>query len=158
MKRIGGRLYLHASYTKLLDSKLYFDTSRALQAASNMLGEFNWNCIRIKPNREGGANEVAFQWAPDFLTAPEPQVVQTVRCGHNKELDIWTVKDQQVHTNTIWHHKWMWVGPDFKGFNYEDSKRRSELWKRFVAKEELTKIGNKVYWESIKHRWESYGH
>lgn len=153
MKRIGGRLYLHASYARQLDSNLYAETTKALRVASEILGEFNWNCIRIKPDGLGGADEIAFQWSPDFLTSPEPQVVQTVRCVWNKELDIWTVKDQQVHKNLIWHHKWMWVGPEFNGFDYEASKKRSARWKPHVSKTELTKIGNKIYWESIKHRW-----
>ena len=154
MKRIGGRIYLHASSSKLLSSNLYAETTMALRVASELLGEFNWNCIRIKPDHLGGATEIAFQWSPDFLTAPEPQVVQTVRCIWNNELDIWEVKDMKAHTNLIWHHKWMWVTPEYKGFNYEDSKARSATWKPHVSKTELTKIGNKVYWESIKHRWE----
>jgi hypothetical protein len=154
MKRIGGRIYLHASSSKLLSSTLYAETTRALRVASELLGEFNWNCIRIKPDSVGGADEIAFQWSPDFLTAPEPQVVQTIRCIWNNVLDIWEVKDMRVHKNLIWHHKWMWVTPDFKGFDYEASKRRSATWKPHVNKSELTKIGNKVYWESIKERWE----
>ncbi len=155
MKKIGGRIYLHASCSKLLSSTLYAETTRALHVASELLGEFNWNCIRIKPDKVGDcAEEIAFQWSPDFMTSPEPQVVQTVRCIWNKELDMWVLKDQRVHTNLIWHHKWMWVTPDFKGFDYEASKRRSALWKSHVSKSELTKIGNKVYWESIKKRWE----
>jgi hypothetical protein len=155
MKRIGGRFYLHASCQAQLSGDLYAETARALKVAQQILGDFNWNCIRIKPDGLGLADEVAFQYSPDFNTADEPEVTQTVVCVWNKELDMWTVKDQRVHKNTIWHHKWMWVHKDYKGFNYEASKKRSATWKPHVSKSELPKIGNKKFWESIKSRWES---
>ncbi len=153
MKRIGGKLYLHESVLKFLSKDLYEEVEKALKSAYTTIGSFNWNCIRIKPDGFVGAMEIAFQYSPDFDSADEPEVIQTVRCLWmcNNE---WEVKSIKAHTNTIWHHKWMWVNPDYKGFDYEASKARSALWKPFVKKEELTKIGNKIYWESIKPRWE----
>jgi hypothetical protein len=157
MKKIGGRIYLHKSACSLLDSNLYYCASKAKEVCEHIIGSFNWNCLRIKPDGLGGAFEVAFQYSPDFNEADEPEVVQTIPVIFNDVMDMWEVSDIRVHKDTIWHHKWMWVKPDYKGFDYEASKARSALWKPHVKKSELTKIGNKVYWESIKGRWEN-GH
>jgi hypothetical protein len=154
MKKIGGRIYLHASACSMLDSVMYFCVSRAKATCDQILGTYNWNCLRIKPDGLGSASEVAFQWSPDFNTADEPEVLQTIRVMYNDVMDMWGVCDIKVHKNTIWHHKWMWVKPDYKGFDYKASKARSALWKPHVKKSELTKIGNRVYWDSIRTRWE----
>jgi hypothetical protein len=145
MKKIGGRIYLHMSNLKSLDTIYHYDILKARHIVEVCLGGDNtqWTCIRIKPNEQ-----VAFQYSPDFDTADEPEVSITMA------VDLIGKVSFRSHNNTIWHHKWMWVTPDYKGFNYEDSKARSATWKPHVSKTELTKIGNKVYWESIKHRWE----
>ena len=31
-------------------------------------------------------------------------------------------------TNQIWHHKWMWVKNDYKGFDVQESYEWSKLW------------------------------
>jgi hypothetical protein len=152
MKHINGRLYFHISHFCKLESELRHDIIIACWAAQDAVSDFKWNCLRVKPNGISGFSEVAFQYSPDFDTADEPQVVRTVVCIP-KNL-WWSFKRDTVHKNLIWHHKWMWVNPDYNGFDYEASKARSALWKPHVSKKELSKIGNKVYWESIKHRWE----
>lgn len=131
------------SYIHKLDKALLFEVEKA-QNFLHVLGDKTpWNCIRIKP-----FVEVAFQYSPDFDVADEPEVAYTMVIRNGK------VVVRPSNNNPIWHHKWMWVDPTYKGFDYEASKARSALWKPHVKKSELTKIGNKVYWESIKERWE----
>lgn len=146
-KKIGGRIYLHGDYIKSLDNRLLDAVIDARELAEDTLGNFQWNTVRIKPDGTGGATEVAFQYAPDFDYDDEPEVMQTVAVS-NGEVHI------RQHKNTIWHHKWMWVDSNYKGFDYEASKARSTLWKPFVKKNDIPKIGNKKFWESIKSRWE----
>jgi hypothetical protein len=144
MKRIGGRIYLHTSNIQSLDKIYHFDIEKARHIVEVCLQDrTKWNCIRIKPNEQ-----VAFQYSPDFNSADEPEVTITMAVDLIGKIVI------RTHNNTIWHHKWMWVDSTYKGFDYEASKARSALWKPHVNKSELTKIGNKVYWESIKKRWE----
>jgi hypothetical protein len=152
-KKIGGRYYVHKDYIKSLPVGLIYEVINARESAENSLGTFDWNCVRVRPDGVGGASEVAFQYSPDFDTTDEPQVTQTVSCVFND--NVWEVSDVRKHDGVIWHHKWMWVGPDYKGFDYEASKARSALWKSHVAKDEIPKIGRKSFWDKIKPRWET---
>jgi hypothetical protein len=151
-KKIGGRMYFHKDYIKRLPMGMLYDVISCLEVAEGVLGSFEWNTVRIKPDGVGGVLEIAFQYSPDFDTADEPEVKQTVVCVPND--NTWKVLDVKKHKNTIWHHKWMWVEPDYKGFDYTASKKRSALWKPYVTKPEIPKIGNKTFWDSIKSRWE----
>jgi hypothetical protein len=144
-KKIGGRLYAHKDYA----FRQGFDITGFLEVAEDILGDFKWNCVRIKPDGIGGCLEVAFQYSPDFDAANEPQVVQTVAVKHNGDVKVLNHKD------TIWHHKWMWVGSDYSGFDYAASKQRSALWKQYVTKTEIPKIGNKPFWDTLRSRWET---
>jgi hypothetical protein len=151
-KKIGGRIYAHKDYIKSLSIVHIPEIVAALQVAEETLGDFDWNTVRIKPDAVGGLKEVAFQYSPDFDTADEPEVVQTVTCV---SIDgTWKVYVRK-HKDTIWHHKWMWVEPNYKGFDYEASKARSALWKKFVSPEEIPKIGRKSFWDKLRVRWES---
>lgn len=143
-KRIGGRIYLHKSYIASLNSELVNEVTFAMDKAIELLGSFAWNTIRIKPN-----GEVAFQFSPDFDSADEPEVTQTVTVNIDGSVKL------HNHSGLIWHHKWMWVAKDYIGFSYSTSKAHSALWKPLVKKEELPKIGQKKFWESIKTRWDS---
>jgi hypothetical protein len=151
-KKIGGRIYAHKDYIKSLSYSYIPEIIDAEQVARETLGNFEWNTVRVKPDDVGGLSEIAFQYSPDFDTSDEPEVVQTVVCVPSN--GGWKVARVQKHTDIIWHHKWMWVDKDYKGFDYEASKARSDLWKKFVGKDELPKIGNKKFWDKIRIRWE----
>lgn len=142
-KVIHSKYYVHKQYSKLIlpDHRLEFFLNRA----KNIIGNFEWNTLRVAEDYV----QIAFQLSEDFDTADEPTVDRTV-C-----VDLINDKIKITETpNAIWHHKWQWVEPDYKGFDYYKSKARSELWKPFVKPEEVCKIGNKTFWNSIKHRWE----
>jgi hypothetical protein len=152
-KRIGGRIYLHQNYMKVLGADMIHEVTFALEKAEEVLGSFDWNTLRIKPNAVGGADEVAFQFSPDFDSADEPEVTQTVTV--RLDGSDWSIVNVHDHAGMIWHHKWMWVDKDYTGFSYAASKAHSAKWKPLVKKEELPKIGRKKFWESIKTRWDS---
>lgn len=152
-KRIGDRLYLHKNYIKSLDSDLVHEVIFALEKAEEVLGTFTWNTVIIKPDGVGGAEEVAFQFSPDFDSADEPEVTQTVTVQMSGP--DWEIVNLRDHSGLIWHHKWMWVDKDYTGFSYAASKAHSAKWKPLVKPDELPKIGRKKFWESIKTRWES---
>jgi hypothetical protein len=152
-KKIGGRIYAHKDYIKSLSIIYIPEVIAALQVVKETLDDFTWNTVRIKPDAVGGLDEVSFQYSPDFDTADEPEVVQTITCVPMD--NTWEVIRIKRHTDTIWHHKWMWVEPNYKGFDYEASKARSVLWKKFISKDEIPKIGRKSFWDKLRVRWET---
>jgi len=152
-KKICGRIYAHKDYIKSLSITAIPQIIEALQVVKETLDDFQWNTVRIKPDAVGGLEEVSFQYSPDFDTADEPEVVQTITCVPMD--NTWEVVRIKTHTDTIWHHKWMWVEPNYKGFDYEASKARSALWKKFVSPSEIPKIGRKSFWDKLRVRWET---
>ena len=48
----------------------------------------------------------------------------------------------------IYHHKWLFVKDDYKGFDVEESKKRSIKWLSVSDKINMSKIGYKNYWEN----------
>jgi hypothetical protein len=140
-KQVGSKLYVHAQYVKgAVPDELLLNAVRA--AGAKIIG---FDCVRY----DSRTGSLAFQFSSDFDTAEEPLVDRTVRVSPEGRVQ------ESVGMGQIWHHKWMWVADDYAGFDVEASKRRSQLWKPHVSKEELRKIGYKKYWDSIRHRWEA---
>ena len=67
---------------------------------------------------------------------------------------VWTDLRQINYTRptgAIYHHKWMMVGDDYRGFDIDGSKRRSERIKQVMFENPgiaPNQIGNQVYWET----------
>lgn len=74
--------------------------------------------------------EVRFDEAPDFDTAREPRAGLTYRVHRNGFVEK-RVVDQ------IWHHKWLWVKDDYKGFDIQESFNWSKEW--------LSKLNERAY-------------
>jgi hypothetical protein len=144
-KSIHNKIYVHRNYSHLVIGEE--ELKPFLEYAKEELENFEWNALRVV-KQCGIAIEVAFQLSKDFDIADEPTVDQTVKVSYYGTVNV------KYSSNMIWHHKWQWVEPDYKGFDYLKSKARSELWKPFVKSFEMSRIGNKNYWESIKSRWE----
>lgn len=141
-KSIGGHIYVHKDYAdRVVPSK---DLAQAKKiAGAHAEGH---TTVRYTPK----TGEVAFQFSPDFDTAHEPTVTKTVTV-RGKETKVWQGSQEKPQ---IWHHKWQWVGDDYKGFDVQASKQRSLSWLPHIQPGESSKIGSKHYWDSIKHRWE----
>ena len=114
-KEIGGDIYLHKSYA---DDVVPADI---MDNAEDMLDEydssFTYNCIRYSPK----TGAVSFQEAPDFDTAREPIVGDYITVFPDG-----TIKTG--HSNYIWHHKWLFVKNDYKGFDVQKSWEWSKKW------------------------------
>lgn len=112
-KVIGGKIYLHKNYLNVVVN------NKDIQKAISCLPEgFKYNCVMICPTR----NVIRFDEAPDFDTAREPHVGDTI------EVNVITKKIRKSHSNAIWHHKWMWVDDDYTGFDVEESFQWSKYW------------------------------
>jgi len=144
-KTCGSSLYVHRLYEEQV-----VPTSALLHAKRVLIQYLNdTSYTGVKYDRRTG--NVTFQWCDDFDTADEPTVGRCfVLTGQGRVKIIEKKEDPQ-----IWHHKWMWVADDYKGFNVEASKKHSELWTKHVSPEERRRIGTKSFWEKLKHRWEN---
>jgi len=87
-------------------------------------------------------DRVTFTQSPDWDTADEPVVGDRWTVEPEKE-----TKFRRMNPNNpqIYHHKWMFVKDNYKGFDVEESKKRSEAWEKL--KPNKSKIGYKKYWE-----------
>lgn len=115
-KEIGGKIYFHKLYRREIIPDDEWDY--AVSVLEENYPNFRYNCIRYDPV----ATTISFQQAPDFNTASEPVVGDyvTVNCR--------TGKLSSGHSNSIWHHKWLWVKDDYTGFDVDDSFEWSRLW------------------------------
>ena len=130
-KKIGGRTYLHHSAVRLRP-----DLESLVRQAQSLAGHWRWNVVRIDPRRQ----EVAFFQSPDFDTAPEPTVgpalVVNVATGGTRR---WS------QPGLIYHHKHLFVGPGYRGFDVAASARRSGRWESLGV--DKSRIGRRDYWE-----------
>jgi GGDEF domain-containing protein len=137
-KKTQGAFYIHVS---ALDQLSPEQRARVDSAAKSIPGELTDYAI-VKVVNDGS---VSFIKSPDWDTAPEPTVGDSVKVNPDGEVTF----TKQPSNPTIYHHKWEFVKDDYSGFDVEESKRRSELWKNSGIPEaaDLNRIGRKDYWE-----------
>ena len=128
-KHIGGAVYVHKNYEK------QFPKDELKKAKSLLPKDFEYDVVKYIPKTKA----FSFIISKDFDTRDEPSV--------NGGL---SVKDGVVKkfgdNGWIYHHKWQFVGNDYKGFNISDSKKRSEQWMALKGINK-SKIGQRKYWE-----------
>ncbi len=137
-KKCRNNLYIHRDYIDLVDipEHLYIDRYNRLMGKDILPG-----VDIIKYDRTHGT--VSLIGCFDFDGEDEP-IIQMV----------WTDLRQINYTRStgsIYHHKWMMVGDDYKGFDIDASKQRSArikqvMWENPGIAPHLT--GNQVYWKT----------
>jgi len=136
-KDIGGRLYVHKEYVGRLPEVLQHRYKDAIGAIRSVDPDFIWNAVALDLR----GDKVTLMEAPDFDTADEPRVGI-----------YWTVTPgkppKRGQTNQIWHHKWLWVDDDYRGFDVEQSFERSQKWLG-LPDIPFNKIGNPEFWQKF---------
>lgn len=109
-KMMGGALYVHANYENVLP-----DISQFKEILEQQYPDFKYNIIKYSPNA------VSFLYSPDFDSANEPVISEyvTVKSDGNTK---------RGRTKTIYHHKWLFVGDDYTGFDVDAAFERSRAW------------------------------
>lgn len=134
-KKIGSTTYIHKSAVDKLDA--------AAQSRINEItvpkdfGEYEV----IKYDKK--TNNVSFIKSPDWNTNPEPIVGDSIMFKDDGSSKI---TKGRKNNQQIYHHKWMMVSEDYKGFDVEESKKRSEQWEKSDIEFDRKKIGNSDYW------------
>ena len=121
-KAIGSKLYVHKDYADMAIPKHIYEKAKELLYKYEPGLSFNCLCYDTKT-----PNIIRFDEAPNFDSAREP------RPGI-----MWTVDVSRIHegercyrvsySDAIWHHKWMWVKEDYKGFDVQENYEWSKLW------------------------------
>jgi hypothetical protein len=134
-KVMGSVIYIHKNYENQLPQE-------ALRLAKSKLPK-NYDYTTVKYDKKYGT--FSFIQSPDFDTADEPIVGMSIKITPEGGKII----TPQAKDPLIWHHKWQWVGDDYKGFDIEASKIRSKKWQNIVNKDKeiLSRIGRKSYWD-----------
>lgn len=128
MKVVNSCYYVHKNYADSLPVKVKLDI------------DFEYTIIKYNKV----SKVVTYISCPGFDTEQEPVLGDCFLVyPDGKTKLIPGCKDNPF----IYHHKWMFVGEDYKGFDVDASKQRSnriESWK--VDKK---RIGRKRYWDKV---------
>lgn len=130
-KDIGGALYVHRSVEEVLPSD-------ALRTAKSKL-PVGYSYQVVKFHERKGV--FSFVRVPDFDSESEPGIEESISV-----LPDGTVQRRSLGGDVIYHHKWLFVRDDYKGFDVEASKRRSTDIAALTDVNPL-RIGRRQYWE-----------
>lgn len=138
-KQVGHSLYIHKLYADQVIPKAVLDTATEIMTRSNP--DFNYNSLMWDVKQK----IVRFDEAPDFDRAQEPHVGEYVSVSLDGKFP-----PRKGHSNSIWHHKWLWVKDDYTGFDVDKSKEWSKLW---LSKLEEPAKGTDLSWRSQLRRY-----
>lgn len=134
-KKIGSTIYVHKSAINLLDADAQSRINEI--TVPKDFGEYEV----IKYDKK--TNNVSFIKSPDWDTKDEPTVGDSIMF---KADDTHNITKGRKTNQQIYHHKWMMVAEDYKGFDVAESKKRSEQWENSDIDFDRKKIGNSDYW------------
>lgn len=139
MKKVGYSLYVHKSnLSELLNKLIDEDKIRLLTLLHSVNIEYDIIKFDIK------TKNISLILCPTWNTLNEP-IVGDSYCYHEDG----TVKIIKGGTK-VYHNKWQFVSNDYKGFNVEESKKRTLEWNKITyIKDMKSKIGNKEYWYQV---------
>ena len=138
-KQVGNSVYVHKLYVDEVIPKAILNKAESI--LTRAFPEFAYNTIMF----DGSRKAIRFDEAPDFDTASEPHVGDYVVVS----LDA-AFSPRQGHSDSIWHHKWLWVKDDYTGFDVDKSKEWSRIW---LSKLDEPAKGTDLTWQSQLRRY-----
>jgi poly(A) polymerase len=133
-KLVGSSLYVHKDYADQVIPKQILKI--ALDIMTRARPEFRYNTLMWDVKRK----IIRFDEASDFDKSSEPHVGDYVVVSLDGSFP-----PREGHSDSIWHHKWLWVKDDYRGFDVDKSKEWSKLW---LAKLEEPAKGTDLTWQS----------
>lgn len=141
-KDIGGFVYFHKNYIK--EFPLWEDN--IINKSKLLPKDFKWNTLKYNTK----LGNVTFINSPNFDTADEPISADNYTVDNDGNLKHYKFPNNP----SIWHHKWIWVMDDYKGFNVEESKKRSIFWNKelegYHDPKIRSKIGSAKIWNELE--------
>lgn len=145
-KRMGKSVYAHRDYEGGIVPEDVLERARKVLAESDPEMSDRYNAVKFDEDTKA----VTFQHSPDFDEAEEPTVGDSVKIATNGGVSV----TKQKQDPQIWHHKWMWVSDDYKGFDVPASMKRSLQWTSELKPGESSRIGTRSFWDNIRGRWD----
>lgn len=140
-KKVGEHVWVHKDYAELV-----CDKDKYQKMAAALPSDFSFDVVRVSQK----VDEVAFIASPDFNTSHEPIVSDSIRVSLDASgaVNVSKVTKEQKDP-LIYHHKWLFVLDDYKGFNVEEAKHRSLEWKSKLGVDRVisSKIGRCSFWD-----------
>ena len=133
-KQVGSKIYFHKSvHDKIVPQHIWDKAVEILECERPLLG-IETVCYDFKK-----PNVVRFDHCVGFNTQSEPMVGDMIYVDINLDRVI-----RQTYNQQIYHHKWLWVMDDYKGFDVQKSYEWSKLW---LSKVNETASGYSYKWE-----------
>lgn len=131
-KSIGGCLYVHRSAWDALPESLL---NKALEKLPK---EFQATIAKWDEK----SSSISFIESREFDTVAEPAIERALKVNTDGSVHLTPAKtDPQIY-----HHKWNFVRPDYKGFDPLESAIRSLQWAQIPC--DRSRIGTRSHWES----------
>lgn len=131
-KEIGGAVYVHRIYEGLLPEPVKI-------ASKHLPTDFDYSVVKFVEKESC----VSFILCPEFDSEDEPVVGDIVRIDAMGAMQFFS----QQADPFIYHHKWLFVMDDYKGFDVDRSKSRSISWLGLKGID-MTRIGRRSFWEA----------
>lgn len=147
MKIVYGCKYVHKSNLKELskeDIELFIRCEDILKRKNF---DVYVNYVVVKIDSENSS--VSFIESDDFDTVYEPTVGDAHRITSDGEYKV----SKKKKNPQIYHHKHYFVSDNYRGFNVEESKKRSKVWEEKMTDINKRKIGYKDYWTECLNRY-----
>lgn len=159
-KHVGDRVYIHRTLVGALPRELH----DKLQELGELFFKNKWgegyNIIKL----DIFSDDVSFILSDEFDVVDEPRIDFAYVIRDKKLFRTIDYSKYKKESIPIYHHKWAFVGEDYKGFNVEESKKRSEWWenhpvvlnRKKADKYFKSKIGSTGYWNELLKEIDEY--
>ena len=135
-KQVSSKIYFHKSVHDKIVPQDVWDKAMKMAAVTKIDGkplEFNTVCYDLDM-----PHIVRLDTCPGFDTEREPTV------GISFKFDTFTCRTEVRCNKQVYHHKWLWVEKDYKGFDVNEPYEWSKLW---LSKINETASGYPYKWE-----------
>jgi hypothetical protein len=130
-KEIGYAVYVHRDYEDRLGQTVEW-------AKRHLPEHYEYSVVKLNQRNDS----VSFIQCPGFDLDHEPAITAIVVVNATGQVQRRTTPADPY----IYHHKWLFVPDDYRGFDVAASKARSEQWIS-LGDVDRSRIGRKSYWE-----------
>ena len=132
-KEIGYAVYVHREYEELLGPTVEW-------AKRHLPEHYEYTVVKLNQRNDS----VSFIQCPGFDSEHEPAIAAIVVVSADGNVQRRTVPTDPY----IYHHKWLFVSDEYRGFDVAESKARSLQWIS-LRNVDRSRIGRKSYWEQM---------
>ena len=133
-KQVGSKIYFHKSVHDKIVPQDVWDKAVEILEHTRPLKGIETVCYDLKK-----PNVIRFDICRGFNFQSEPMVEDMIYVDISMDCVVKHTYNQQIY-----HHKWLWVEKDYKGFDVNESYEWSKLW---LSKINETASGYPCTWE-----------